>query len=279
MTFKQLTARDNPLLKTIRRLVRNPEKSDADQMAVEGVRMLEEAENTGCDIDAVVISENFGAEPRERRLLDRWLARNLRIFQVNEEVFASISDVRTPQGAMALVRVTRYRLHQLRPNNSPLILCAMGIQDPGNLGTLIRTAAAAGADAVFTTQGTVAARNSKTLRATAGAFFHLPVVEHLTTEELIFYCRDHGISMFRTDTREGAAHTQANLAAPCAIVLGNEGNGMCDEAAEAFSDLPAIHIPMAENTESLNVSAAGAIILFEAFRQRKTTPESERTMK
>ena len=268
MTFQQLTAKDNPLLKTIRKLVRHPEKSDTDLMAVEGVRMLEEVENAGCNIDAVVISENFGAEPRERRLLDRWLARDIRICRVNEEVFASVSDVRAPQGAMALVRMPQYLLHQLRPGNNPLILCALGIQDPGNLGTLIRTAAAAGADAVFTTRGTVAARNSKTLRATAGAFFHLPVVERLTAEELISYCVDHDISMFRTDTHEGIAHTRANLTAPCAIVLGNEGNGMDNE--EAFTRLPAIRIPMAGNTESLNVAAAGAIILFEAFRQRET---------
>jgi TrmH family RNA methyltransferase len=269
MTYKRLTGKDNPLLKTIRKLNRNPEKDSGGQMAIEGIRVLEEAENSGCVIEAAVIADGFGKEPREKNLLERWRARGIRAFQVDENLFASISAVRAPQGAMALALAPRYNLGGIQPKEYALILCACGIQDPGNLGTLIRTGAAAGADMILTTTGTVSARNPKTLRASAGAFFNIPVIEHLKTGELLSYCDRNGISMYRTDARGGVSCIHADLASSCAIFLGNEGAGM-NEAA--FASLPAIHIPMPGNVESLNVAAAGAILLFEAARQRVRQP-------
>ncbi|MCL2878511.1 MAG: hypothetical protein FWF13_07015, partial [Acidobacteria bacterium] len=103
MTYTRLTGKDNQLLKTLRKLSRNPEKDSGVQMAIEGVRVLEEAEKSGCMIEAAVIAEGFGKEPREKNLLERWRARGIRVFQLSEKLFASISAVRTPQGAMALV--------------------------------------------------------------------------------------------------------------------------------------------------------------------------------
>ena len=273
MTYARLTGKDNPLLKTLRKLNRNPEKDSGGRMAIEGVRALEEAENSGCAIEAAVISDSFGKEPREKILLDRWRARGIRIFQVGEKLFASISAVRTPQGAMALVCAPLHSLGGIRHKEPALILCACGIQDPGNLGTLIRAGAAADADMVLTTTGTVSARNPKTLRASAGAFFNIPVIEHLKTEELFSYCERNGIRMYRTDAGAGVSHTRADLASSCAVFVGNEGAG-CNEAA--FASLPAIHISMPGNAESLNVAAAGAIILFEAVRQRSGRIQNKR---
>jgi len=263
-------------------------------MALEGVRVLEEAENAGCEIDAVVITENFGNENRERKLLERWRARRIRVFLIGEKTFSSISAVRTPQGAMALAHTPVYvldeiqykerslilcasgiqdpgnlgtliRLDEIQYKERSLILCASGIQDPGNLGTLIRMGAAAGADMILTTTGTVSALNPKTLRASAGAFFHVPVIEHLKTGELLSYCDRNNIRMYRTSARDGVSYAKADLACSCAVFLGNEGAGVNDAA---LARLPVIHIPMSENTESLNVASAGAIIMFEAVRQR-----------
>ena len=266
MTYKRLTGKDNPLLKTLRKLNRNPEDdSGGGRMAIEGVRVLEEAENSGCAIEAAVIAEGFGKEPREVNLLERWHVRGIRVFQVGEKIFSSISAVRTPQGAMALVYAPRRVLGDIRLRERALILCASGIQDPGNLGTLIRTAAAAGVDMILTTPGTVSARNPKTLRASAGAFFNIPVIEHIKITELFSYCERNNIRMYRSAARAGVAHTRADLVSSCAVFLGGEGAGVNDAHA---ARLPAIHIPMPGNAESLNVAAAGAIIMFEAARQR-----------
>ena len=275
VTYTRLTGKDNPLLKTLRKLNRNPEPESGGHMAIEGVRVLEEAENAGCEIDAVVITENFGNETREKELLERWRAREIRIFLVGEKIFASISAVRTPQGAMALARVPRYTLDEIQPKEHALILCASGIQDPGNLGTLIRTGAAADADMVFTTTGTVSALNPKTLRASAGAYFNIPVIEHLKTGELLSYCDRNNIRMYRTAARAGVSYIKADLTCSCAVFLGNEGAGVKDAA---FAGLPVIHIPMPGNTESLNVATAGAIILFEAARQRSELVRHQYTL-
>jgi len=262
MTFKQLTGKDNPLLKTIRKLSRH----SGEQMIAEGVRVLEEAEAAQCAIDAVVISESFGENEREQKLLRSWQSRSARIYRISAALFRSISAVETPQGAIALLRVPKYSLEMIAPENNALILCAAGIQDPGNMGTLIRTASAAGAHLVCTTPGSVSARNPKVLRASAGAFFRIPVIEHLPAEELLAWRERRSIRIYRTDIREGIAPTRADLVSPCAIVLGNEGNGLNNAA---FSQMPSLRIPMSGNAESLNVAAAGAIILFEAFRQRE----------
>jgi TrmH family RNA methyltransferase len=265
MTYARLTGKDNFLLKTLRRLSRNPEKDSCGQMAIEGVRVLEEAENCSCEIEAAIIAEGFGKDSREKNLLERWQARGIRVFLVSEKIFASISAVRTPQGAMALGRAPRYVLNEIQPKERILALCASGIQDPGNLGTLIRAGAAAGADMVLTTTGTVSARNPKTLRASAGALFGIPVIEHLKPAELLSYCERNEIHMYRADARAGVSHTQADLASSCAIFLGNEGGGLNESD---FAGIPAIHITMPGIVESLNVAAAGAILLFEAARQR-----------
>ena len=265
LTYTRLTGKDNQLLKTLRKLNRNPEKSSGGLMAIEGVRVLEEAENSVCEVDAAVITEGFGNESREKNLLERWRARGIRIFQVEEKLFASISAVRAPQGAMALVRVPQYILDEIPLKEHALILCACGIQDPGNLGTLIRTAAAAGVDMLLTATGTVSALNPKTVRASAGAFFSIPVIERLKTEKIFSYCERNNIRMYRTGVRAGIRHTQADMASSCAIFLGNEGAGVTEDV---LARLPVIHIPMSGNTESLNVAAAGAILMFEAVRQR-----------
>jgi TrmH family RNA methyltransferase len=156
-------------------------------------------------------------------------------------------------------------LKSISPVLNPLVLYACGIQDPGNLGTLIRTAAAAGAHMVCTSKGTVSARNPKAVRSSAGAIFHLSIVEHADASEFRRFCEHHTIRLYRTHAREGTHYTEANLKSPCAVLLGNEGSGM-DE--KEFSDCPTIRIPMAEGIESLNVAIAGAVILFEASRQR-----------
>ena len=227
--------------------------------------MLEEINKSNCSIEAVVISERFGDSGEEQDLLKVWLSRNVRIYKVNAALFMSLSDVKTPQGAVALVRIPELVLEKTPSQRNALVLFACGIQDPGNLGTLIRAAAAAGATLVCTSKGTVSVRNPKTIRASAGAIFRIPVVEHAEISAFLRYCELHSIRAFRTDVCEGLPYTQTDLASPCAIVLGNEGSGIEQEQSV---QLPAVQIPMAEGIESLNVAMAGAILLYEARRQR-----------
>ncbi len=265
MKIPELESRENPLLKTIRLVSAGSRRAPEQLVVAEGVRILEEVEKSGFEIEAVVFSDDFGCTPRERNLLDRWLARGLHICRTKGNLFRTISAVQSPQGAAALVRVPGLVLDTIAPTKNPLVLYACGIQDPGNMGTLIRTAAAAGADLVCTSKGTVSPRNPKAVRSSAGAFFRIPVVERTDPSEFQSFCTQRLIRIYRTDARKGIIYTEADLKSGSAILLGNEGSGVPEDD---FPALPAIRIPMAEATESLNVAIAGAILLFEAFRQR-----------
>jgi RNA methyltransferase, TrmH family len=265
MTISQLTSRNNPLLKTIRLVSSGSHRVPKELVVAEGIRVLEEVNRCHCGIEAVVISEDFGNSGRARSLLDTWLSAGVRICKTDAGSFASISDVKTPQGAVALVHFPELDLTKIPQSPNALVLLACGIQDPGNLGTLIRTAAAAGATLVSTTQGTVSVRNPKTIRSSAGACFRIPIVEHLDVPDFLRYCSSQSIRAYRTDVGSGLPFTRTDLTSSCAILLGNEGSGI---VKEEFAELPAIHIPMAEGVESLNVAMAGGIFLYEACRQR-----------
>jgi TrmH family RNA methyltransferase len=266
MTVSKLTGRNNPILKTIRLVSSDSRRAPKQLIVAEGVRVLEEACRTGQTIDAVVLSEHFGDTERERDLLAAWSEKHVRIRSISDSLFKSVSSVQNPQGAIALVRMPERRLHEIIPVSNMLIVCAYAIQDPGNLGTLIRAAAAAGADLLCTTKGTVSVRNPKVVRSSAGAIFHLPLIENIDMADFRDYCSAHSIRLYRTDARRGTSHTQADLGSPCAILLGNEGSGV---SGEEYAGCHSIRIPMDEKIESLNVAMAGTIILFEAFRQRK----------
>lgn len=273
MTISRLTSKDNPLLKKIRSVASLARRSPRDLVLAEGVRVLEEVCRSACIIETAVFSESFGSLSRERRLLEALSRKKVPLFQVPDRIFASLSDVRTPQGAIALVHVPPISLDEAAPGTVPLIVYACGIQDPGNLGTLLRAAAAAGATMVCTSKSSVSARNPKAVRSSAGAFFHIPVVENTDAGDFRDYCRRRSISIFRTDPHSGVSYDRQDLRSPCAILLGNEGAGV---AEREFSSFPAIRIPMAKGVESLNVAMAGTLILFEAFRQRSNPKEPAR---
>jgi TrmH family RNA methyltransferase len=261
--------RSHPLLKKIRLAASGSRRSESDLVVAEGVRVLEEVHAAGCRVEAVVTGARFGEAGRERALLELWRARAVPRYTVDESVLGTLSDVRAPQGALALVRVPSLSLAQLPEPGAGPIVCAFGLQDPGNLGTLIRAAAAAGAAFVCTAEGTVSARNPKVLRSSAGAFFRIPVVERLDPEEFLRYAGVRSIAVYCADASTGTPYTRADLRGRCAFVLGNEGRGTKGAGLES---LPALHIPMARATESLNVAMAGSIILFEAARQRALGP-------
>jgi RNA methyltransferase, TrmH family len=267
MILKPLISRNNPLLKKIRLVSSGARRAPEALVLAEGIRVLDEVLRAGCPIEAAVCSERFGSTARERRLLEAWESRNVHCAIVSQDLFESISDVETSQGALALVSVPMASLADSPPTPHALILFACGIQDPGNLGTLVRTAAAAGASLVCTSRGTVSARSPKSIRSSAGAFFHLPPVEHVDESEFLSYCARNSIRLYRTDVVRGIPYTLADFRPASAVLLGNEGRGM---APGKFEGLPVIRIPMAKGIESLNVAAAGAVILFEASRQRAT---------
>jgi len=188
-----------------------------------------------------------------------------------EEVFASTVDTQHPQGIAALLVPPVWKIESALPanDNAALLLVAAGLQDPGNLGTLIRSAEAFGATAVLTTAGTVSEWNQKAVRASAGSVFRVPVVA-ITAEELIAL-KSRGVRLLaavapNADSGSESA-ADAGLTNACALMIGNEGAGLGEEWL-ALADAR-ISIPTPGRVESLNAAVAGSLLLYEASRQRE----------
>jgi TrmH family RNA methyltransferase len=267
MAASRVTSKEHPLAKKIRLVASRARRAPRDLVLAEGIRVLEEATHSKHEFEAVLLSDQFGLEAREKALLETWHSRKIPVRRAVDPLFRSLSDVLAPQGALALVRVPQLTLTDIPATSNSLVLCACGIQDPGNLGTLLRTAAAAGVSLVCTTPETGSLRNPKAIRSSAGAFFRIPVVERVSPSELRAYCSDRSIPPLRTEPRSGASIWETNFRGPAAILLGSETRGL---RGKEWSGIPAVHIPMIPGSESLNVAAAGAIILFEACRQRSS---------
>jgi TrmH family RNA methyltransferase len=265
MAATLVTSKEHPLVKKIRLVASRARRAPAELVLAEGIRVLEEATHSQHEFEAVLLSDRFGADERETALLKSWHSRDIMIRRAAGLLFRSLSGVLSPQGALALVRVPNLSLNEIPALPNPLIVCACGIQDPGNLGTLLRTAAAAGAALLCTTAETGSLRNQKVIRSSAGAFFRIPVVERVGPSEFLAYCKGRKIRPVRADARSGASVWETSFRSPAAILLGGETRGV---SGKDWGDIPAVHIPMAPGSESLNVAAAGAIILFEAWRQR-----------
>jgi RNA methyltransferase, TrmH family len=272
MSVSELSSRDNSLLKTIRLVSGGSKRAPENLVLAEGIRVLEEVNRAGSPIESALFSDGFGAAEREDRILKEWRRKGVRLFRTSEKLFQTVSSVQAPQGALALVKIPRLSLDRASFSRDPLVVCACGIQDPGNLGTLIRTAAAAGATMICTMKGTVSARNPKSIRASAGSFFHLTPFEDVDAVGFLEYCRRTSIQLYRTDAADGINYVEANLRSGCAIVLGNEGSGVGERE---YQGARSIRVPMKRGIESLNVAVAGGIILFEAFRQRANIPHIE----
>ncbi len=272
MAVIDLTSAHNPLLKIVRLVATRSRRAPPELVLAEGLRILEEAAASGHTVTAAILSEGFGSTPRQQALVETWSTAGVRMYRAGAQVLRSVSSVLEPQGAIALVRVPATRLADLSRAPRANMLCACGLQDPGNLGTLIRTAAAADCSLLCTTAGTVSPRNPKAVRASAGAFFRLTVAEGVTPGEIIAFSREHRLQVFRTDAHLGQDCFKADLRSPFVLLLGNEAHGF---DANVWSELPALRVPMAPGLESLNVAAAGAVILFEALRQRCVTAGSQ----
>jgi RNA methyltransferase, TrmH family len=189
-------------------------------------------------------------------------AAGVRVAEVPESVVALLADTRTPQGVVAVARLPASSI----PDHATLVVVLADVRDPGNAGTLVRTAYAAGADAVVFGPGAVDPFNAKTLRAASGAAFHVPVIRGVALETVLELLSRRGIRTVGTAASASVRYDEVDLTAPVAFVLGNEAWGIAAELGAHLDEN--VSIPMPGPMESLNVATAGAILLFEAVRQR-----------
>lgn len=263
----------SPANKLIKQVVALKQKKNRDSLGLfiaEGVRLVEECAAAGWSVETCIYTEAAAARERTHRLIERLERLLCQMVLVPESLYNKISDTEQPQGIMVIAKKRQTSLENLLTTEGkpPLLVVLDGIQDPGNVGTIIRTADAAGCTGVIALKGSADIYASKTVRASMGSLFHLPVVEGVSAKELITMLQQGGVTLLATGLQKSQVYYQTQFACPVAVVLGNEGQGVSHELLAAAD--ACVNIPLIGKAESLNVAIAAGIILYEAVRQRST---------
>lgn len=270
--LRRVEGRHNALVKELRAAFAHAELTPAGDCAIEGVRIVEEAIRSGLRLHAVFFSES-GAQ-RAERLLPQ-IAAHADTVVLPDKLFADTVPSDTPQGVAALVRLKNYTLEDVleRAQFGPLVIVA-GLQDPGNLGTLLRSAEAFGAGGVLLGEGTVSPFNSKVVRGAAGSLFRLAMAR-VKLATALAQMRERGIRTLGTSSHKGVPLPEVNLTGPLAVMVGGEGAGVPRDLVTKMDQMVAI--PHAPQVESLNAGVAASIVLYEIAKQsalssRHSTP-------
>src|ERR1700687_4762760 len=260
----RIAGRHTPLVKELRRAFSRGEPTSDSYCAIEGFRILEEAIRSGVRFRAVFFSES--AAVRADRLLSQ-LGDQVETLLLPDKLFASVVPSDAPQGVAALARWKDFSLEDvLAKSKAGPLLAIAGVQDPGNLGTILRSAEAFGAGGVLLGEGTVSPFNPKVVRASAGSVFRLPAARAKLSEALGLM-KQHGLRLVATASHKGTPLAQANLSGPLAIFVGSEGAGLSRDLIKEMDEIVAI--PQAPQVESLNVGVAASIVLYEVRRQQQ----------
>lgn len=261
-----ITSAHNPRIQRVRALLEKRKQREQERaFVVEGVRLAEEALAGGWPAELVLYTGRLGE--RGQALLPGFRAAGAEVIEIPDHLMASIAGTETPQGILAVLRLPGPETRAL-PERLDFIVVADNLRDPGNLGTLLRTAAAAGAQAALLSPGTTDPFAPKVLRAGMGAHFRLPAVT-ASWDKIRAICKERRppLKVFLAEAAAGTPCWQADLRQPLALLICSEADGASPEAA-ALAD-EAITIPMPGKSESLNAAIAAGILLFEIVRQRQ----------
>lgn len=251
-----ITSVQNSKVKQWNKLKKKKDRELSETFLVEGFHLVQEANNSDWEIDEVIIQDGV-EEPG-------WIS-NLPVTEVSSNVFKSISETVTPQGIAAVVKMKPSSIQQ----HSKLLLID-AVQDPGNLGTMIRTADAAGFDGVVLGEGTVDLFNEKVIRATQGSIFHLPIIRG-ELKELIKEYKQQGVAIWASTLKDAVAYHSLSVPERVGLIVGNEGAGISPELIELADQ--SVHIPLYGHAESLNVSIATGIFVYHIASQQLLTDE------
>lgn len=262
MKITSISSASNPLLKKVRSLHQRSGREEHGLFLLEGPKLLVEAQSKGVHISDVIVSTSYlnsGFSANENIDIDA-------ITVVDDKIFRDLFTTTTPCGVVSVGKIKTSSFRDCLSGRRTLIAIAESVQDPGNLGTMIRTALAFGATGLVATAGSVDAFNPKVVRSAMGALFKLPVLVGLKTDDLIRKLRQEQVTVVALEPTAEKTIWDLDLNQALALVFGNEGNGLTSAASE-LSDL-SVSIPMSDYSESLNVAITSGVVLFECARQR-----------
>ncbi len=258
-------SRQNARVKELRAALRKGERTESGLIALEGQHLVQEALRSGLRIPTIFLRSGSIS------LVDNLeLQPHTEVLELPPEIFSSAVTTESPQPIAALAEAPAFTLEQILAKPRSLIIVSAGLQDPGNLGTIVRSSEAFGATGIVTLPGTVSIWNAKALRASSGSAFRLPVVS-ATVKDLFPSLRSHQIRTLATTVDRGTPAQQLDLTQPIALFIGNEGSGLPPELTSQCDGR--VTIPTPGPVESLNAAIAASILLYEASRQRETADQ------
>jgi TrmH family RNA methyltransferase len=265
-----MTGAPHSSVKRYRELARHPHKNGLEcELLLDGVHLLIEARKSGLTIDSAAFEERILDDPSTRRLANELVAGGADVFIVSQKTLQSMSPVRTPAGAVGIARHTLSTVARILADENPLVVVAHDIQDPGNVGGIVRTAEASGATAVVTTAATADPFGWKALRGSMGSALRLPIAR-ADIDAMFPAFRAAGVAVAALVPRGGQPLFTVDFTKPTSLLLGAEGSGLPPDVLRRVDRR--ISIPMRQPVESLNVGVAAALVLYEAFRQRTGAP-------
>lgn len=271
--MERIESASNAKIKWAASLHQRKNRERCGEFVAEGVRLVEMAVDSEWPLRFCIVTESALAVERVRKIIDALEAKGCPIFIVPPNVYKKASATETPQGILLVIKTVRSSLSALPAKRNSLFAILDRIRDPGNVGTIIRTADAAGCSGVIAVEGTADLFSDKTVRASMGSLFHLPLVTEARGEDVIAFARERDLSCLAAALDPSATpHFSADYRKSSAVIFGNEGEGVSLLFLESAER---IYIPMAGHTESLNVATSAAIVLYEAFRQRYNADSSQ----
>lgn len=260
-----ITSRRNARVLEARKLKRRSFREERGKFLLEGIRGIEDAVSTGARIHEVLISPYLFRSARGQALYEKLVTLGAELYGVTEEVLEYVADTDTPQGVVAIVGIPN---GELRPGGFPLVIIANEVRDPGNLGTLIRSADAFGLAGVVLSGDVVDPFNPKCVRATMGSILRVPIRSFRDVKEAAEFLKEQGFSIVAADVEADKLCYDYHFPEKCALLVGSEAHGVSCNVLELCD--ATLKIPMMGAAESLNVGVAGSILMYEAYRQRQS---------
>ena len=249
-----IESNQNKIIKEVNSLKAKKERDKTGLFILEGKRLVDEIPNSW-EIKYLLKAESYSEDINFEN-----------VYTVKDSLFEKISETVNPQGILAVCHIKEFNVTNVDYSNSPFFVVLENVTDPGNMGTLIRTADAAGADGIFLSKGCVDIYNPKVIRATMGSIFHLPIYRNLNLMDLMEDFKNNNVKTLAANLKGTSTPYKVDMTTACAVIIGNEANGLSDEISEMASDL--VKIPMPGKAESMNAGIAGGILIYEAVRQR-----------
>lgn len=255
-----ITSTSNPQVKNLQQLLKKAKARNVqDVFVAEGLKMFEEAPRER--IRKVYLTRSL-YEQKGPGLL-----RGLEGEVLEDRVFAAASDTKTPQGILCVLKQYHYKLEDMTETENPHLLLLEDLQDPGNLGTILRTAEGAGVNGIILSRGCVDLYNPKTIRATMGSIYRMPFLYVDSLKAVLPVLKHQGIRTYAAHLEGKNCYDRENYRTGCAFFIGNEGNGLSDNLSRCADTW--IRIPMKGKLESLNAAVAASILMYEVYRQRR----------